>query len=155
MLESIGTKTPRGHEFYLKRNCSISPKQLAYVFLALGSISVLIGYAFFLLGASLILPFSFVEVFALLTAYFYNAIHANDYECLVIDREYVHFEAKYGTAYREEKLLKSMTRIFPSENKNLINIWQGQKNIIFGRHIHLNHRPILEKEIKILLNCWE
>ena len=152
MLESIGTKTHRGHEFYLQRNCSISPKQLAYIFIALGAISVLIGYTFFLLGASLILPFSFVEVFALLVAYFYNAIHANDYEYLVIGKDYVYFEAKNGTSYYEEKLLKSMARIFSSERQNLINIYQGQKNIIFGHHIHLNHRPYLEKEIKMLLN---
>jgi uncharacterized membrane protein len=63
-------RTSDGYEFYLKRNCSISPNQLAAVFIFLGTISVFIGIVFYSLGATLILPFSFLEVLALITAFF-------------------------------------------------------------------------------------
>ena len=145
---SFGLKTEFGHEFYLKRNCSISPLQLAVIFLSLGIISVGIGIIFYSLGATLILPFSFVEVSALLLAYFYNALHANDYERLKVDSKNVYFEYKNGRFFREDKFLKSLTRVMPSVNEELIKLSQGQKNIHFGRNIHSRLRPSLALEIK-------
>jgi uncharacterized membrane protein len=147
----IGTRTEDGHDFYLKRNCSISPKSLALIFMVLGLFSVLIGIIFYTLGANLILPFSFVEVFALATAYFFNALHANDFEHLKIDKEHIYFESKYGRKFRKEKFIKSMTRVFPSTHKNLVNLSQGKKNIILGYNVHINCRPILESEIRRLI----
>ena len=148
MNSQIGIKTDYGYEFYLKRNCSISPIQLAIIFIALGIISIFIGTIFFLLGASFILPFSFLEVFALAAAYFYNALHANDYERLRVGRKNIYFESKFGLKHSEENFLKSLARILPSENNNLINLSQGQRNIHFGKHIHTSLRSLLEIEIK-------
>ncbi len=148
MNSSIWVKTEHGYEFYLKRNCSISPVQLAAIFLLLGIISIGIGAVFYSLGATLILPFSFVEVFALVIAYFYNALHANDYERLRIDRKNVYFDSKYGRTYREENFLKSLTRIMPSDSSNLINISQGKRSIYFGKNIHSRLRPSLAIDIR-------
>jgi len=125
--------------------------QLAIIFLLLGMVSVVIGVIFYSLGATLILPFSFIEVFALVVAYFYNALHANDYERLRIDGKNVYFESKYGRTYREENFLKSLTRIMPSDNTHLINLSQGKKNIYFGKNIHARLRPSLEREIRQFL----
>ena len=148
MNSQIGIKTDYGYEFYLKRNCSISPIQLAIIFISLGIISIFIGTVFFLLGASFILPFSFLEVFALAAAYFYNALHANDYERLRVGTKNIYFESRFGLEYCEENFLKSLARILPSEKSNLINLSQGQKNIHFGKHIHSRLRSLLEIEIK-------
>ncbi len=144
----IGIKTDYGYEFYLKRNCSISPTLLAIIFILLGLISLLIGIIFYFFGATLILPFSFLEVFALVAAYFYNALHANDYERLRVDSKNVYFESKFGLKYREENFLKSLARILPSDHHHLINLSQGQRNIHFGKHIHTRLRSLLEIEIK-------
>ena len=151
MNTPIGVKTDYGYEFYLKRNCSISPIQLAIIFIFLGIISIVIGVIFYSLGATLILPFSFVEVFALVAAYFYNALHANDYERLKVDSQHVYFESKYGRIFREENFLRSLTRVLPSDNNELINLSQGQRNIYFGKNIHVRLRPALELEIKRVL----
>jgi uncharacterized membrane protein len=144
----IAIKTDQGHEFYLKRNCSISPIQLALVFVFLGLISVLIGIVFYSFGATLILPFSFLEVAALVVAYFYNALHANDYELLRIDHEKIYFESKFGFQHRKESFSKSLTRILPSQYNNLINLSQGQRSIHFGKNIHTRLRSFLEIEIR-------
>jgi len=66
-------------QWTFKRNCSISPQQLTIIFSLLGLVSLSIGISFYLMGAFLILPFSFIEILALLTAFYYNAVHANDY----------------------------------------------------------------------------
>lgn len=148
MNKPIGSKTDYGYEFYLKRNCSISPAHLAIIFIALGVISIAIGSIFYSLGATLILPFSCLEIFALTAAYFYNAVHANDYERLKIDRNNVYFEAKFGFKHFEEKFLKSLTRVVPSENNNLVKISHGQRTIYFGKNIHAGHRLALQCEIR-------
>lgn len=151
MHTQIGVNTNHGHEFFLKRNCSISPVQLAIIFSFLAAISVVIGVIFYSLGATLILPFSFVEVFALITAYFYNALHANDFERLRIDSKHVYFESQYGRSFREENFLKSLTRVLPSERNELINLSHGQRNIHFGKNIHARLRPSLAIEIRRVL----
>ena len=120
----------------------------------LGLISIVIGIIFYFFGATLILPFSFLEVFALVAAYFYNALHANDYERLRVDSQNVYFESKFGLKYREENFLKSLARILPSDHHNLINLSQGQRNIHFGKHIHTRLRSLLEIEIKQALQSW-
>jgi len=144
----IGKKIDHGYEFYLKRNCSISPNKLAIIFIFLGLISILIGFIFYTFGAVLILPFSFLEAFALVVAYFYNALHANDFERLIVSGKNIYFESKIGLKYREEYFLKSLARILPSQYNNLINLSQGQRNIHFGKHIHTSLRSFLEIEIK-------
>jgi uncharacterized membrane protein len=144
----IGFKTDDGYELYLKRNCSISPTLLAVIFIFLGLISVVIGVGFYFMGATLILPFSLLEVFALVAAYFYNALHANDFERLRVDSKNVFFQSKFGLKYREENFIKSLARVLPSEHQNLINLSQGQKNIHFGKYIHSSVRALLELEVK-------
>ena len=148
MNTPIGVKTDHGFEFFLKRNCSISPNQLAIIFIFLGLISIFIGIIFYLIGATLILPFSFLEIFALGAAYFYNALHANDYELLSVDSKNVYFESKFGLKSRQENFLKSLVRILPSDQNNLINLSQGQRNVHFGKNIHTRLRSLLEIEIK-------
>ena len=134
-METIGIKKENGYEFFLKRNCSISPIQLAVIFLILGVISLSIGAIFYILGATLILPFAFLEIFALLAAYFYNAIHANDYERLNIENDHVFFESMFGRRHNEENFRRSLTRVLPSERDHLVHIVQGQRNIHFGKNV--------------------
>ena len=83
-----------------------------------------------------------------MTAFFYNAIHANDYELLKVDQQNIYFESKFGLQYRKESFLKSLTRILPSRHSNLINLSQGQKHIYFGKNIHSRLRSNLENEIR-------
>ena len=101
-----------------------------------------------MLGATLILPFAFLEIFALVAAYFYNAMHANDYERLNIEKDHVFFESMFGSRYSEENFRRSLTRVLPSERDHLVHIAQGQRNIHFGKNLHATLRPLLETEIK-------
>ena len=147
-MGTIGIKKENGYEFFLKRNCSISPIQLAVIFLILGIISLSIGAIFYIFGATLILPFAFLEIFALFAAYFYNAMHANDYERLNIENDHVFFESMFGRRHSEENFRRSLTRVLPSERDHLVHIVQGQRNIHFGKNLHATLRPLLEMEVK-------
>jgi uncharacterized membrane protein len=134
--------------WHLKRNVSISPALLAMLFGGLSLVTLSIGSAFYWAGASLILPFSMIEVAALLVAYFYNAVHANDYEKLVLTDSTIEIESKIGFNLRQVQLLRSMTRIDPEVHKNeLIQIRQGTQSTFFGRFVHANLRPALAQKI--------
>lgn len=76
--------TASGLDLTIKRNCSISPRDLLYV-LALAacvSLGIATGFAYF--GAWPILPFAGLEVLALATAFYLNGRHAADYERIAL-----------------------------------------------------------------------
>ena len=121
---------------------------MALIFVGLGLVSLAIGTAFYLLGASLILPFSLLEIAVLLIAYFYNAIHANDYEKLILQEGVIKIERKTGFKTSEVQLVRSLTRVDLELQKNaLIKIRQGNQSTFFGRFVHANVRPLLAQQI--------
>lgn len=69
----------------LKRNCALSPRQLACCFGALAAVTTSIALAFAMQGAWLTLPFALVESAALAVAYVVYARHAGDYERIVVE----------------------------------------------------------------------
>jgi len=145
----MGLRIDDSWQWIFRRNCSISPKQMAIIFAFLACISLIIGISFYVAGALLILPFSCLEIIALVIAFFYNAIHANDYEKLTIDSSFVTLEFKKGFHLTQTQLVKAFCRVdLLQENKNLIQIRQGSKSELFGVHIHANKRPLLEKELR-------
>jgi uncharacterized membrane protein len=144
----LGTYDGSGWSWHLKRNISISPTQLALIFGALGLVSLVIGFAFYWAGASLILPFSIFEIAALMVAYFYNAIHANDYETLTLNGNVIRIESKLGLKLNHMQFVSSLTRVDTLAHMDqLIQLRQGQKDTYFGRYVHANLRPLLAKQI--------
>ena len=134
--------------WHLKRNISISPATLAWIFIGLGFVSLFIGGAFYFAGATLILPFSLVEIAVLVVAYFYNAIHANDYEKLTVEGNSVKIENKVGLKISQMELVRSMTRVDTLSHLNeIIQLRQGSVHTFFGKFVHANLRPLLAKKI--------
>ena len=144
----LGNYDGSSWSWHLKRNISISPSQLALIFGALGLVSLIIGFAFYWVGASLILPFSLVEIAVLLVAYIYNAIHANDYETLTLNGNVIQVESKIGLKLNHMQFVSSLTRVDTLDHMNqLIQLKQGKKDTYFGRYVHSNLRPLLAKQI--------
>ena len=134
--------------WHLKRNISISPTTMAWFFIGLGFVSLFIGGAFYFAGATLILPFSLVEIAVLVVAYFYNAIHANDYEKLTVEGNSVKIENKVGLKISQMELVRSMTRVDTLSHLNeIIQLRQGSVHTFFGKFVHANLRPLLAKKI--------
>jgi hypothetical protein len=137
-----------GWVWHQKRNISIAPSQLAFIFMGLGTVSLLIGFGFYSVGASLVLPFCLVEIAALLLAYFYNAIHANDYEKLIVDGNVITLESKVGFKTHQVQLVKSLTRVDTLSHLNeMVQLRQGTTNTYFGKFVHANLRPQLARKI--------
>ena len=134
--------------WHLKRNISISPATMACIFIGLGLVSLLIGSGFYFAGATLVLPFSLVEIAVLVIAYFYNAIHANDYEKLTVEGNNVKIESKVGLKISQLQLVRSLTRVDTLSHLNeIIQLRQGSSHTFFGKFVHANLRPLLAKKI--------
>jgi uncharacterized membrane protein len=145
VLGSYDGKCWRWHH---KRNISMAPAHMALIFTGLSLVSLIIALAFYWAGASLILPFSLFEILCLGMAYFYNAVHANDYETLILSDKLVHIESQIGLNFHQVQLTRSMTRLGHSNHKNaLIEIKQGQQSSYFGQFVHANLRPALATQI--------
>jgi len=144
----LGSFDGSSWHWHNKRNISISPAQLAIIFAMLGLVSLIIGAVFYWYGASLILPFSVLEIAALLIAYVHNAIHANDYEKLTLTSDAVLIESKIGLKLQQVQWLRSMTRVDKTRLQNqLIELRQGNQLAYFGQFVHLNLRLLLAKQI--------
>jgi uncharacterized membrane protein len=121
---------------------------MAWIFIGLGFVSLLIGAGFYWLGATLVLPFSLVEIAVLVIAYIYNAIHANDYEKLTVEGNSLKIESKVGLKTSEMQFVRSLTRVETLSDLNeMIQLRQGSIQAVFGKFVHANLRPLLAKKI--------
>lgn len=121
---------------------------MATVFVGLSLVSLIIASAFFWIGASLVLPFTLIEITVLFIAFVYYAVHATDYEKLTLSDSSVHIERKIGFATSQVEMVRSLTRLGNLSLKNeLIELKQGQQSVYFGQFIHSNLRPLLAKQI--------
>lgn len=82
------------HDWLLKRNCSLSPRQLAFAYAVLCVIALAVAALFFLLyRAWFVFVFTALEIAAVVLAYFQYARHVTDHEhialldgCLLVER---------------------------------------------------------------------
>lgn len=80
----------------IKRNCSASPQQLAFVFGSLVAVSFAFGIGFAAFGLWMVLPFVGIELVAVGVAFFCYGRHAADFERIAIDSREVSVERVEG-----------------------------------------------------------
>lgn len=73
-------------EWQLRRNCSMAPRQVLWAYALLSTVSLGIGALFWWQGATLVMPFAWLEVAALGAALLVYARHAADNECIRLER---------------------------------------------------------------------
>src|SRR3954471_7842284 len=89
--------------WFLKRNCSVTPAQLGWFYASLCVVSLGIGALFWTQGATLILPFAWLELGAVGLALLAYARHAADSERISLqDRRLVVELESGGQLHRTE-----------------------------------------------------
>ena len=99
------------HEWTLKRNCSMSPRQFASLIASLAIVSVGVASIFAYSGAWWILVFAFVEMAALVAAFVVYARHAGDYERIVVTPDAVIIEFNSGTEVVRQQAHPAFARV--------------------------------------------
>lgn len=139
-------------QWLLKRNCSMSPLQLAAVFVALGVVSMGIALVFLMFGAWPVLLFSIVEVLGLTIAFLVYGRHAGDYERIVVDASQVTVETVSANRVLRRQLAPGWLRIeYGERQRGLIRLVQGRESLAVGRYVAEDQRGELARELRLTL----
>jgi uncharacterized membrane protein len=137
-----------------KRNCSASPRQLAFVFASIVLVSFLFGSAFAALGLWLVLPFVGLELLAVALAFFCYGRHAADFERIEIDAGQVRIERHAAGQVEQALFAAPWTRIELDaagrgwmRRMRLFIVARGERFEV-GQHLSDQRRLHLARELK-------
>lgn len=137
------------HEWLLKRNCSLSPRQLGVAYAVLCVISFSVALMFTLLGAWYVLAFSVFEMAAVALAFLHYARHATDHEHIALDDGCLLVERIEAGKVRQTRLDPHWTRIaLPNRTQDLINLEAKGVKIEVGRHVTAAKRRQVAQELR-------
>jgi uncharacterized membrane protein len=139
-------------QWVLKKNCALTPGQLATWFAFLGSISAAIAIAFALQGAWMVVPFAALEISALVVAYVVYARHAADYERIEVSSGEVTIETASASKVQRWVLSAPWVRVeYRGLPRDLIRLKSGAQEYFVGRYASDPDRRRLARELRGLL----
>ena len=133
----------------LKRNCSATPRQMMGVYASLAVVSLAIASFFWFQGATLVLPFAWVELLAVGGALWICARHAGDRETIRLQSDRLTVEQVVGHQVQRAEFASLWVRVEPEHNdRSLIELsGQGQR-IAVGRFVRPELRRQLADELR-------
>ena len=136
-------------EWRLRRNCSVSPAQLGWLYVSLCMVSLAIGGFFWLQGAKLILAFAGLEVLLVGLAFFVYARHATDGEWISLQGASLVVERESAGRRERAEFARQWVRIEPkSGDLSLIELSGQGRSIEVGRFVRPELRQALAREIR-------
>lgn len=149
----MATVGPEGIYWNLRRNCSVSPRQLGLALGLVGAVSMSVGVFFWFQGAVLVLPFALLELAALATAFLVHARHATDREriSLVAGRLVVELENAGRTVRRE--FVPEWVRVEAPRGRDLVQVCGGGLSVQVGRFVRPDLRALLALEMRQALRA--
>lgn len=140
-------------QWRMRRNCSVTPTQLLSLFATLAVLSLGIAVFFWWHGALLVLPFTLVELFALAVAFRVYARHATDGEVIDLQADGLRVEREEGGVITTDWFEPALVRVgLPEKSGDLIEIREGQRELLLGRHVRPEVRRVLGREIRNALH---
>ncbi|MDZ4188445.1 MAG: DUF2244 domain-containing protein [Hydrogenophaga sp.] len=148
----LATVSADGLQWTLRRNCSVTPAQLAMTFGALGTLSLVVAVFFWFQGAVLVLPFAVIELAALSAAFFVYARHAADSERVSLQGGHLIVELETAGNVMRSEFLREWVRIEPLTRGQLVEVRSGGSSVQVGRFLRPELRPVLAREIRLALS---
>ena len=142
-----------GVQWLLKRNCSFSPIQLAGLYLSLCVVSLGIALFFWAQGAWLVMPFAWLELAAVGSAFIVYARHAGDAEKIQLRGGQLVVELEFAGRTERAEFNREWVRVEPrSDDGSLIEVSGQGRTVKVGRHLRRELRPALAREIRYALH---
>lgn len=137
-------------EWLLRQNCAMSPAQVGFIYLSLIAISLCIGLFCWVLGATLVLPFTALEMLVLGICFLCFARRSLDRERICIEGSQVTVECELGGVLHRVAFQREWLRVeLPHQTQQLIEL-RGQGQVIaVGRFVRPEWRLELAAEIKL------
>ena len=135
-------------EWILKKNCSISPKQLAQAYMALCVASFLVATYFVMHGAWVVMVFAMLEMSAVAAAFIYCGRHATDRECISLSNTELLVELVQAEHSLSFRLDPHRTRVaVPQPRQRLIRLEANGERVEVGRYLTERKRQEFAKEL--------
>jgi uncharacterized membrane protein len=135
-------------EWVLKKNCSISPRQLAQAYLAICGASLMVASYFTWQGAWLIMVFAVLEMAAVAAAFVYFGRHATDRECIALNEAELVVELVRAEKISQFRLDPWRTRVaMPALRHGLIGLEGNAGRVEVGRFLTERKRREFAREL--------
>jgi uncharacterized membrane protein len=136
-------------EWLLRRNCSLTPRQLATAYLLLCSGSFSIAIVFVLAGIWFVLAFALVEMLAVGAALLHYARHARDHEHIALSDRCLLVERVLGERLEQVRLDPCFIRIaMPGQRRDLIGIESRGTTVEVGAFVTIERRQQVARELR-------
>ena len=137
------------HEWLLKRNCSLSPRQLGYAYAVLCAASFAVALMFVFHGAWYVLAFAVFEMLAVAMAFLHYARHATDHEHIALADGCLLVERIEAGRVRQIRLDSHWTHIaLPDRATDLINLQAPGVKVEVGRYVTAAKRRQFAQELR-------
>ena len=136
-------------EWILKRNCSLTPRQLLAVFGGFCVLSLMIAGFFWLQGAKLIMPFAWIELAAVGIALMVYSRHATDQENIAMRSGRLTVELTSGSMVEKAEFATEWVSVEPvTGDQSLIELSGQGRRIEVGRFVRPEMRRQLANELR-------
>lgn len=141
-------------QWLLKRPCSLTPVQLGWAYASLCAVSLVVATFFWVLGATLVMPFAWAELLAVGAAFLLYSRHAGDGEKIVLQGGQLVVELETAGRTQRTEFNREWVRVEPKEGDGSLIEVSGQGQMVrVGRHIRPELRPLLAREIRLALRA--
>lgn len=148
----LATVSADGMHWMLRRNCSVTPQQLLWMFVSLSALSLGVAGFFWSQGATLVLPFTVIELTAVGAAFLVYARHATDRERISLSGGQLVVEQETAGKTRLCEFACHAVRVEPLvDGDRLIEVRGGGRSVRVGRYLRSDLRPALAKELRMAL----
>lgn len=136
----------------MRRNCSLAPRQLLFALGIAAMLPVVFATFLFGLGATLVMPFAWLEVAALAVALLAYARHAGDRELVRIGGGRLEVERIDGARVERADFDAARVRVEADRGRDrLIELAGEGRRIAVGRFVRPELRAALARELRFAL----
>ncbi|APW39796.1 hypothetical protein RD110_23495 [Rhodoferax koreense] len=148
----FATVSGQNIHWFLKRNCSVTPAQLGWLYASICVVSLGIGTFFWVQGARLIMPFAWLELAVVGLAFMVYARHATDGEKISLQDGQLVVELENAGRLERAEFQREWVRIEPKAgDHSLIEVSGRGRSVEVGRYVRPELRPALAREIRMAL----
>jgi len=136
-------------QWVLRRNCSITPRQLVGVYVSLCAIALTIGAAFWAQGAGFVLGFAGLELLLVGVAMVVYARHACDRETVTLAARAVQVERHSGAHVERADFRAEWLSVEPAQAQgSLVELAGEGRRVLIGRFVRPEQRAVLASELR-------
>lgn len=151
-----GTHAPWSVQWVFKRNSSLAPRQVMWFYASLCVMSLGLAGVFWLRGATMVMPFAWLELALVGVALLVYARHAADSERIALRGDELTVENCSGRRTERVAFQPAWVRVEPRHgDRSLIDISGQGRRIAVGRFVRPEARVQLADELRWALRRWQ